>query len=67
LISIWNLITRSGHMSITTTPEEYRERFLNMCREIVAAKGQPGAKSDNAPNTAENAGHSGNDTESSGA
>jgi hypothetical protein len=48
LISTWNLITRSGHMSITTTPEEYRERFLNMCREIVAAKKDGNA--DNASN-----------------
>ncbi|KAK0622797.1 hypothetical protein B0T14DRAFT_427678 [Immersiella caudata] len=35
LISVWNLLTNSGHMSITTTPEEYRERFTKMCRGIV--------------------------------
>ncbi|ETN38827.1 uncharacterized protein HMPREF1541_06866 [Cyphellophora europaea CBS 101466] len=35
LIRAWNLIDRQGPMSITTTPEEYRERFLQMCREIV--------------------------------
>jgi len=35
LISLWNLITNSGHMSITTTPDEYRERFMKMCRGIV--------------------------------
>lgn len=38
LISLWNLVTRQGHMSITTTPEEYRERFLKMCRAIVEIK-----------------------------
>ncbi|KAH6624178.1 hypothetical protein B0J18DRAFT_427504 [Chaetomium sp. MPI-SDFR-AT-0129] len=39
LISLWNLlISRQGHMSITTTPDEYRERFLKMCREIVEVK-----------------------------
>lgn len=39
LISLWNLfISRQGHMSITTTSDEYRERFLRMCREIVEVK-----------------------------
>ncbi|KAK4244230.1 phosphatidylinositol-4-phosphate 5-kinase-domain-containing protein [Corynascus novoguineensis] len=36
LIKLWNLlISRHGDMSITTSPDEYRERFLKMCREIV--------------------------------
>lgn len=38
LISVWNLITKSGHMSITTTPEEYRERFMRMCKGIVEVR-----------------------------
>ncbi|KAK3939322.1 hypothetical protein QBC46DRAFT_355114 [Diplogelasinospora grovesii] len=39
LITLWNLcIHPHGHMSITTTPDEYRERFLNMCRGIVEIK-----------------------------
>lgn len=40
LITLWNvLISRQGHMSITTTPEEYRQRFLKMCHGIVEIKG----------------------------
>lgn len=35
LIKAWNLIDRQGHMSITTSPDEYRSRFMNMCRGIV--------------------------------
>ena len=36
LINLWNLlISRSGPMSITTTPDEYRERFLRMCHRYV--------------------------------
>jgi len=36
LVKLWNvLISRQGPMSITTTPEEYRQRFLKMCRGIV--------------------------------
>ncbi|KAK4225184.1 hypothetical protein QBC38DRAFT_270182 [Podospora fimiseda] len=36
LINAWNLLIRKdGPMSITTTPDEYRERFLKMCRGIV--------------------------------
>lgn len=36
LIKLWNLlISKSGPMSITTTPEEYRQRFLRMCRSYV--------------------------------
>lgn len=38
LISAWNLITNSGHMSITTTPEEYRERFMKMCKGFVEVR-----------------------------
>lgn len=39
LIKLWNLaIHRSGPMSITTTPDEYRERFLKVCRDIVEIK-----------------------------
>ncbi|KAK3681689.1 phosphatidylinositol-4-phosphate 5-kinase-domain-containing protein [Podospora appendiculata] len=38
LITLWNAITGSGHMSITTTPDEYRERFLKMCRGIVEVR-----------------------------
>lgn len=39
LISAWNLlVSRQGHMSITTTPDEYRERFLKMCREYVEVR-----------------------------
>ncbi|KAH8902437.1 SAICAR synthase-like protein [Coniochaeta sp. PMI_546] len=39
LINAWNLlIHRHGPMSITTTPEEYRQRFLRMCREYVEVK-----------------------------
>ncbi|KAL2270508.1 hypothetical protein VTJ83DRAFT_2692 [Remersonia thermophila] len=38
LIGLWNLVTRSGHMSITTTPNEYRARFLGMCRSIVEVR-----------------------------
>jgi hypothetical protein len=36
LINTWNLlISKDGPMSITTTPDEYRERFMKMCRGIV--------------------------------
>ncbi|KAJ9157267.1 Phosphatidylinositol 4-phosphate 5-kinase type-1 beta [Pleurostoma richardsiae] len=39
LINAWNLlISRKGPMSITTTPDEYRERFLKMCHEIVEVR-----------------------------
>ena len=39
LITLWNLVVaKHGHMSITTTPGEYRERFLKMCRGIVEIK-----------------------------
>ena len=35
LITAWDAVFGHGHMSITTTPREYRERFLKMCREYV--------------------------------
>ncbi|KAH8818681.1 hypothetical protein DL96DRAFT_1470881 [Flagelloscypha sp. PMI_526] len=35
LVRFWNVFASKGHMSITTTPEEYRQRFLKMCREII--------------------------------
>ena len=36
LIKLWNfVISDQGPMSITTTPDEYRERFLKLCRGIV--------------------------------
>ncbi|KAK4201897.1 hypothetical protein QBC40DRAFT_277400 [Triangularia verruculosa] len=39
LINLWNLlISKDGPMSITTTPEEYRQRFLRMCRGYVEIK-----------------------------
>ncbi|KAK0630906.1 hypothetical protein B0T17DRAFT_234780 [Bombardia bombarda] len=39
LIKLWNLlIFKHGPMSITTTPDEYRDRFLKMCRGIVEVK-----------------------------
>ncbi|KAK4123113.1 SAICAR synthase-like protein [Parathielavia appendiculata] len=38
LINLWNVLFKHGPMSITTTPDEYRERFLKMCRSIVEIK-----------------------------
>lgn len=39
LIKAWNLVDRGqGPMSITTTPEEYRTRFLRMCATLVEVK-----------------------------
>ncbi|KAL1304712.1 hypothetical protein AAFC00_003660 [Neodothiora populina] len=38
LIKGWNLIDRQGPMSITTTPDEYRTRFLKMCSHIIEAR-----------------------------
>ncbi|KAM7219441.1 hypothetical protein V8F06_005175 [Rhypophila decipiens] len=40
LITAWNFVFHHGHMSITTTPEEYRERFLKMCRSYVEVRGE---------------------------
>lgn len=39
LIKSWNLINKQGPMSITTTSEEYRERFLKMCTDMVEIGG----------------------------
>lgn len=39
LINAYNkLISHHGPMSITTTPDEYRERFLKLCHDIVEIK-----------------------------
>ncbi|PNS14586.1 hypothetical protein CAC42_2643 [Sphaceloma murrayae] len=38
LIKAWNLIDRQGPMSITTTAEEYRTRFLSMVKELIEIK-----------------------------
>ena len=35
LVKMWNLVNRQGPMTITTTPDEYRSRFLQMCEDIV--------------------------------
>jgi hypothetical protein len=35
LVNIWRMVDDQGPMSITTSAPEYRERFLEMCREIV--------------------------------
>lgn len=40
LIKVWNLVDKQGPMSITTKPDEYRERFLKMCREMVEVREQ---------------------------
>ncbi|KAF2717451.1 SAICAR synthase-like protein [Polychaeton citri CBS 116435] len=39
LINTYNVLDKQGPMSVTTTAEEYRERFLNMCKEILEVKG----------------------------
>jgi hypothetical protein len=38
LIKSYNLFDRQGPMSVTTTAEEYRKRFLKMCAEIIEVK-----------------------------
>ena len=38
LISTYNLVGGHGPMSVTTTSEEYRERFLKMCEEMIEVK-----------------------------
>lgn len=38
LIAAWNLVDRQGPMSITTTSDEYRERFLKMVHGMVEAQ-----------------------------
>ena len=35
LIKWWNLVDKKGPMSITTTPDEYRERFVSMCKSFL--------------------------------
>jgi len=35
LISTYNVVGGHGPMSVTTTSEEYRERFLKMCEEMI--------------------------------
>lgn len=39
LINTYNVIDRQGPMSVTTSSPEYRERFLNMCSDIVEVQG----------------------------
>lgn len=38
LISAYNVLDRKGHMSVTTSSPEYRERFLKMCKDIVEVR-----------------------------
>lgn len=38
LIKSYNLLDRQGPMSVTTTPEEYRTTFLDMCRECLEVR-----------------------------
>lgn len=38
LIRCWNVVAKQGPMSITTSPDEYRTRFLRMCNHIVEVK-----------------------------
>lgn len=38
LIKTYNLVDKQGPMSVTTTSEEYRKRFLRMCEEMVEVK-----------------------------
>ena len=38
LISAYNVVDKQGHMSITTTAPEYRERFLKMCGEMIEVR-----------------------------
>jgi hypothetical protein len=38
LVSSFNFFARKGPMSITTTPREYRERFLGMVENMVVAE-----------------------------
>lgn len=39
LITLWDLVSRQGPMSITTTSDGYRERFIQMCRDVVVVEG----------------------------
>ncbi|KAK3671529.1 hypothetical protein LTR78_008629 [Recurvomyces mirabilis] len=38
LISAYNVVDKQGHMSITTTAPEYRERFLKMCWDMIEVR-----------------------------
>ena len=38
LIKTYNLVDNQGPMSVTTTSDEYRERFLKMCNEMIEVK-----------------------------
>ena len=38
LIKTYNLVGNQGPMSVTTTSEEYRERFMKMCDEMIEVK-----------------------------
>lgn len=40
LINAYNAIDRQGPMSVTTDAPEYRQRFLNMCKEIVEIRAE---------------------------
>jgi hypothetical protein len=40
LIKSYNVIDRQGPMSVTTTADEYRQRFLKMCSEIVEVRNE---------------------------
>jgi hypothetical protein len=35
LIKTYNLVSGHGPMSVTTTSDEYRERFLKMCTDMI--------------------------------
>ncbi|KAI9741004.1 MAG: hypothetical protein M1834_002715 [Cirrosporium novae-zelandiae] len=39
VVESFNVVGRKGPMSITTTPEEYQQRFMNMIRGIVETEG----------------------------
>lgn len=39
VVQTFNVIGKKGPMSITTTPEEYRERFLSMVNDLVEVNG----------------------------
>lgn len=38
LIKTYNLVDNQGPMSVTTTSDEYRERFLKMCNDMIEVK-----------------------------
>lgn len=38
LISAYNVVDKQGHMSITTTAPEYRERFSKMCEDMIEVR-----------------------------